>query len=105
MTLLIIASIGIIPHCKYHHRQLVVNRREANDFLFGENGSAVKDLSNSYMSRISPTTKGIQSILGNQFVQSMNNNTIRPAKDFKNAKSDTLLGDNNVPLRNIRYYY
>lgn len=86
------------------YQSRVTGGATSTPFLFGRDDSAVKDLSNSYLSRITPQSKNIQTILGNQFVQEVSNNTIRPARYFKQAGADTLLGDNRVPLRNIRYF-
>lgn len=46
----------------------------------------------------------MKSILGNQFVEEENRNTIRPAKYFRDSPPDTLLGDRKVPLSRIRYF-
>lgn len=73
-------------------------------FLRGESGSYVKDLSDSRLSRITPESKNIKSILGNTFIEQDNANTIRPASDFKNAGPDTLLGDRRIPLRRFKLF-
>lgn len=70
-------------------------------FLREESGAYVKDLSGSYLARVTPETKNVKSILGNQFVEEENKNTIRPAKYFRTSSPDTLLGDRKVPLRRI----
>lgn len=73
-------------------------------FLREESGAYVKDLSDSYLARITPETKNVKSILGNQFVEEENHNTVRPAKYFRDSPPDTLLGDRKVPLSRIRYF-
>ncbi len=73
-------------------------------FLREESGAYVKDLSGSYLARITPETKNVKSILGNQFVEEENHNTVRPAKYFRDSPPDTLLGDRKVPLSRIRYF-
>lgn len=73
-------------------------------FLREESGAYVKDLSDSYLARITPETKDVKSILGNQFVEEENRNTVRLAKYFRDSPSDTLLGDRKVPLSRIRYF-
>ena len=61
------------------------------------------DLSNKNVSRIKSNTKGVKTILTNEFVE-RNKNTIRKKKDFINT-SDTLLGDKKIPLSKISTYY
>lgn len=73
-------------------------------FLRGESGSYVKDLSDSRISRITPETQNVKSILGNTFIEMTNTNTIRPAKQFKEAKADELLSDRYIPLSNFKLY-
>lgn len=73
-------------------------------FLRGESGTYVKDLSGSRLSRITPDTKNIKSILGNYFIEQTNTNTIRQARQFKEASSDTLIGDRYIPLRNYNLF-
>ena len=73
-------------------------------FLRGESGSYVKDLSDSHISRITPETQNVKSILGNTFIEMTNTNTIRPAKQFKEAKADELLSDRYIPLSNFKLY-
>lgn len=65
--------------------------------------TAFIDLSNENVSRITKKTRGIETILTNNFVEH-NQNDIRIKKDFENT-SDTLLGDKRIPLRNISIYY
>ncbi len=73
-------------------------------FLRGESGSYVKDLSDSRISRITPETQNVKSILGNTFIEMNNTNTIRPAKQFKEAKADELVSDRYIPLSNFKLY-
>ncbi len=73
-------------------------------FLRGESGSYVKDLSGSRLSRITPDTKNIKSILGNSFIEQTNTNNIRQARLFKEAGSDTLVGDRYIPLSNYNLF-
>lgn len=73
-------------------------------FLRGESGSYVKDLSGSQLSRITTDTKNIKSILGNSFIEQTNTNTIRRARQFKEASSDTLIGDRYIPLSNYNLF-
>lgn len=73
-------------------------------FLRGESGSYVKDLSDSQLSRITPDTKNIKSILGNSFIEQTNTNNIRQARQFKEAGSDTLIGDRYIPLSNYNLF-
>lgn len=61
------------------------------------------DLSNKNVSRIKSNTKGVKTILTNEFVE-RNKNTIRKKKDFINTV-DTLLGDKKIPLSKISTYY
>lgn len=61
------------------------------------------DLSNKNVSRIKSNTKGVKTILTNEFVE-RNKNTIRKKKDFINT-ADTLLGDKKIPLSKISTYY
>ena len=61
------------------------------------------DLSNKNVSRIKSNTKGVKTILTNEFVEG-NKNTIRKKKDFINT-ADTLLGDKKIPLSKISTYY
>ncbi len=73
-------------------------------FLRGESGSYVKDLSGSRLSIITPDTKNIKSILGNSFIEQTNTNNIRQARQFKEAGSDTLVGDRYIPLSNYNLF-
>ncbi len=73
-------------------------------FLRGESGSYVKDLSDSRISRITPETQNVKSILGNTFIEMNNTNTIRPAKQFKESKADELVSDRYIPLSNFKLY-
>lgn len=54
--------------------------------------------------RIERNTRNIKNILFNEFVEANNPNTIRVASDYINT-NDTLLGDKNIPLSNIRMFY
>lgn len=62
------------------------------------------DLSNKNVSRINSNTKGVKTILTNEFVESDNRNTVRKKKDYINTQ-DTLLGDNKIPLSRISTFY
>lgn len=73
-------------------------------FLRGESGSYVKDLSGSQLSRITPDTRNIKSILGNSFIEQTNTNTIRRARQFREAGSDTLIGDRYIPQSNYNLF-
>ena len=65
--------------------------------------SAFIDLSNKNVSRIKKNTKGVETILTNEFVED-NDNTIKTKKQFKNT-TDTLLGDKKIPLSKISTFY
>ena len=62
------------------------------------------DLSNKNVSRINSNTKGVKTILTNEFVEGDNRNTIRKKRDYVNTQ-DTLLGDRNIPLSKISTFY
>ena len=61
------------------------------------------DLSDKNVSRIKRDTKGVKTILTNEFVEK-NKNTVRKKKDFVNT-TDTLLGDKKIPLSKISTFY
>ena len=83
----------------------VAERTEPNvPFLRGEDGSYIKDLSNSYMSRIFPHTQNVKSMLSNDFVQVENKNTINTVRDWRKLPRSTKLGDRNIPIGNITYF-
>ena len=71
--------------------------------LSGTGDGTFIDLSNQNVSRIKANTKGVKSILANEFVEH-NNNTVRKKKDFINT-TDTLLGDRQIPLSKISTFY
>lgn len=80
----------------------VINK--VNSSSFKDNpGFYIRDLSKEYVDRIYPETDDATSILVNEFVED-NPNNIRYVKDFKNT-SDTLIGDNKIPLSNISQFY
>lgn len=64
----------------------------------GEGGTVLLPLNK--VNRMTPNDKGY--VLFNEFIEN-NNNTIRQAKDFINT-TDTLLGDNKIPLSNISLF-
>ena len=68
-----------------------------------DDGSFI-DLSNKNVSRINSNTKGVKTILTNEFVEGDNRNTVRKKKDYINTQ-DTLLGDNKIPLSRISTFY
>ena len=71
--------------------------------LFGTGEGTFIDLSNKNVSRINKDTKNVESILTNDFLEKRSN-TVRKKKDFVNTR-DTLLGDKNIPLRDISTFY
>lgn len=71
--------------------------------LFGYGDGTFINLSDKKVSTINKNTKGVKTILANDFVEK-NKNTIRKKKDFINT-TDTLLGDKKIPLSRIRTFY
>lgn len=71
--------------------------------FFPSDGTFI-DLSNKNVSRINSNTKGVKTILTNEFVEGDNRNTIRKKRDYVNTQ-DTLLGDRNIPLSKISTFY
>ena len=61
------------------------------------------DLSNEKVATIDPNTKNVSSILFNDFLEN-SNDSARPARDFYNTQ-DTLIGDRNIPMSNIKTFY
>ena len=61
------------------------------------------NLSNDNVVRVNKRSNNLKSILANEFIEKKSNN-IRKKKDFVNTK-DTLIGDKNIPLRDISTYY
>lgn len=62
------------------------------------------DLSDKKVQYIDKNTNNVESILGNEFYELRNPNTVRYKKDFINTQ-DTLLGDRNIPLSKINTFY
>lgn len=107
IVLTVVLSTACEEHSNIRHKQS--QRQETSSAvtlssLRGESGSYAKDLSDSRIERITPSTQNVKSILGNTFIENTNTNTVRKAADFKNAKGDTLLGDGYVPLRNFKLF-
>ena len=71
--------------------------------LSSESDGTFINLSDKNVSRINGNTKGVKTILANEFVEN-NKNTVRKKKDFVNT-TDTLLGDKKIPLSKISTFY
>ncbi len=95
----------MVIHRNFDERcQSITNRTIS--FWEGENGSYIRDLSNSYICRITLETKNIESILTNDFVEVNNRNTVNTIRAWRVLSlKDTKLGDRNIPIKNIKYYY
>ena len=77
--------------------------RKVKNFLEEETAGEVIDLSNQQLTRVTPDTKNLTAIYGNEFVEN-NANNIRTRKQFEET-ADTLIGDKNIPLSRISNFY
>lgn len=77
--------------------------RKVRNFFEDESAGEVIDLSDKKVSRITPDTKNLTAIYGNEFVEN-NTNNIRTRKQFEET-TDTLIGDKKIPLSKISTFY
>lgn len=66
--------------------------------------SVMVDLSKEEMARIGPGTADVKGIYFSDFVEGMNPNQIRRAREFRKT-ADTLVTDRNIPLSRISRFY
>ena len=77
--------------------------RKVKNLFENKTTGEVIDLSNQQVSRITPDTKNLTAIYGNEFVEN-NANNIRTRKQFEET-TDTLIGDRKIPLSKINNFY
>ena len=77
--------------------------RKGKSFFTADQTGEVIDLSDKKISRITPDTKAVTAIYGNEFIENSADN-IRTKRQFQET-TDTLIGDKNIPLSNISNFY